>query len=86
MYTECTRVTDNGGRTFERYTAYFADGSALLIGPTGNVPNGVCMWVDTGPELGHTADTDPDATIERSALPEPVRRAIDWAEHFDPAA
>lgn len=37
-------IFDNGGRTFDRYTVVFPDHDALLIGPTGNHPQGVCMW------------------------------------------
>lgn len=71
-------VYDNGGRTFDRYTAVFADdGDALAIGPTGNVPNGVCM------HLGYSPTVSDDERVEFDALPEPVQRAIrgafvDW--------
>lgn len=41
------QVFDNGGRTFDRYSVVFPDGDVLAVGPTGNHPQGVCMW------LGH---------------------------------
>lgn len=73
-------VTDNGGETFDRYTAGFeiaasgdpdaeTDVFVLLIGPTGNVPNGVCMHGEGG--LG-----DDETRVAWEDIPEPVQRAI----------
>lgn len=68
------RITDNGGRTFDRYAVTFdhpdMDGGALLVGPTGNVANGVCMWSDVP---GHDPD---DRDVLWQDLPEPVQAAI----------
>lgn len=74
-------VYDNGGRTFDRYTAFLSDGEegyALGIGDTGNVPNGFCMHVDAvrGAHLGRV--------ILLEEMTEPARRAllaeVEWAE------
>ena len=66
-----TEVFDNGGRTFDRYSIHFEYGDGeehgyLFVGPTGNVPNGVCMWSDTAGD-GEEIDFD--------SLPDPVKRA-----------
>ena len=62
---------------FDRYRVVFVDEDegewALTIGPTGNVPNGVCMTTE------HVS-TDPypgEVPIEVESLPAPVRKAID---------
>lgn len=83
------RVYDNGGRSFDRYTAIFAEQSsgaagrppvmdALGVGETGNVPNGFCMTVDAveGPHLG--------ARVQLADIAEPARRAIvaHWREWY----
>jgi hypothetical protein len=67
------KIYDNGGKSFDRYTAVFPDGDALGIGPTGNVPNGFCMHIDAseievGPHLGTVVPFD--------TLPKPVQKAI----------
>ena len=65
-------IYDNGGKTFDRYTVFFPsdETSALGIGPTGNVPNGFCMWVFAikGNHLGKK--------INFADCPIPVRKAI----------
>ena len=69
--TQLCGVMDNGGRTFDRYTVIFSDGSALNVGPTGNVPNGVCMWADTWRE-GYQPE---GKWITWRSVPRPVRTA-----------
>lgn len=71
-------VYDNGGQTFDRYTAVFPDGHALAIGPTGNVPNGVCMSVEL-----HSALSVHDR-VNFQELPVAVRVAIRqfWDEWY----
>lgn len=69
------RIFDNGGATFDRYRVQFdlpdMDDGELLVGPTGNVANGVCMWVeDRYPQREHETEVDP------LDVPRPVRRAI----------
>ena len=83
-YLEFEEVRDNGGVTFDRYTAGFChygpadetgdremDRFALLIGPTGNHPQGVCMHHELG------VSEDDGELVEVADLPEPVRKAID---------
>lgn len=72
-------VYDNGGVTFDRYTAEFPDGDVLLIGPTGNVPNGVCMYAEGGASEDY--DGEP---VSFFAIPEPVQQAIraEWNTWF----
>lgn len=68
-------IYDNGGETFDRYRVQFdiewMDEGELLVGPTGNVPNGVCMWAEgVYPQRGHEVEVD------ALDVPAPVRRAI----------
>lgn len=82
-YLELEEVRDNGGQTFDRYTAGFChygsledddremDRFSLLIGPTGNHPQGVCMHDDM------PVGEDDGKLVELSDLPEPVQKAID---------
>jgi len=74
-----TRIWDNDGETFDRYTVEFLEDEDteafgpyyMAIGDTGNVPNGVCMHVDgvmVGDHLGREIDI--------SEMTEPARRAV----------
>ncbi len=79
-FIEYTGTFDNGGRTFDRYSAGFETGPdpeaeefdtySLMIGPTGNAPNGVCMSSE------YPADDGDGAPVVWADLPEPVQRAI----------
>lgn len=70
---------------FDRYRVLFTiegEAWALSIGPTGNVPNGVCMTTE------HTSPTPypGEVPIEIADLPEPVQRAVEnekrlYAQH-----
>ena len=65
------RIYDNRGKTFDRYAAVFPDGDVLVIGPTGNHPQGVCLW------LGPSTNEDTlGAPITFEHLPQRVQRAI----------
>ena len=37
-------ITDNQGKTFDRYTVYFWDGSYLTLSHNCDSPQGVSMW------------------------------------------
>lgn len=77
-------VYDNGGETFDRYTAIFPDGEMLGIGETGNVPNGFCQHVGNVADAGGWPFSDPDETpVPFAELPEPVQRAIrqEWTAY-----
>lgn len=80
MKVTLASVYDNGGRTFDRYTAEFHDWEndseyALVIGPTGNVPNGVCMTLD--PWNGPDDECEKELSLQEvRELPRPVRKAI----------
>lgn len=77
---EIGKITDNGGRTIDRYGIEFVcpDGSRYWIvsGADGNIPDGVFMSLDWQPE-------GEEITFEE--LPERVQRdvqreaAIDWS-------
>lgn len=70
------RVWDNGGRTFDRYTV-FVGGDAYVVGPTGNHPQGVCMYV------GDAASVEPEGEpVAIANLPPAVQKAIaHWREY-----
>ena len=40
-------ITTNKGRTLDRYTVYFYDGSCLTLSSNPDSPQGVSMWGDT---------------------------------------
>jgi len=40
-------ITTNHGKTIDRYTVYFFDGSCLSISSNPDIPHGVSMWGDT---------------------------------------
>ena len=40
-------ITDNQGKTFDRYTIYFWDGSYLTLSHNCDSPQGVSMWGET---------------------------------------
>jgi len=71
-----TEVRDNGGRSFDRYTVAFAEDGyeegqgCLLIGATGNHPQGVCMHSE------HPIGGYDGVTIGFDELPAPVLAAI----------
>ncbi len=75
MSTPNVTIIDNGGRTFDRYRVQFhddgMDDGELLIGPTGNVPNGVCMWAE-----GQYPCAADETEVLYANVPEPVQRAI----------
>jgi len=77
--TPPARIYDNGGTTFDRYAAVFPDGDVLVIGPTGNHPQGACLWLGPG-----TREDTFGAPIELEQLPQRVQRAIraEWDEWY----
>ncbi len=71
------RVFDNGGKSFDRYRVTWADEDPseewdLVIGPTGNAPNGVCIYIETlGPN-----PTQTEIKVSFMSIPAPVANAI----------
>ena len=66
------KITDNGGKTMDRYTAYFEDGYMLMMSEDQS-PRGVCMsdcWKQD------YIDGDEGKDIEFDDLPESVQKAI----------
>jgi hypothetical protein len=66
------RCFDNRGESFDRYTIVFPDGDALAVGPTGNHPQGVCMWIGRGIDFDLLG-----AELTYEELPEAVRMVIE---------
>jgi hypothetical protein len=72
------KAWDNGGRTFDRYTV-FVGRDAYVVGPTGNHPQGVCMYV------GHASQVEPEGKRVRLVdLPAAVQKAIAHVRRFEP--
>lgn len=66
------KITDNGGKTMDRYSAYFEDGYMLMMS-IDQSPRGVCMsdcWKQD------YIDNDDGEEIEFNNLPKAVQRAI----------
>ena len=40
-------ITTNHGKTLDRYTVYFYDGTCLTLSSNADSPQGVSMWGDT---------------------------------------
>ena len=67
------KITDNEGKTCDRYTAYFEDGYLLGMSESPQSPQGVCMsdcWKQD------YIDNDEGKEVEFEDLPERVQRAI----------
>jgi hypothetical protein len=72
------KVWDNGGRTFDRYTVFLGS-DAYVVGPTGNHPQGVCMYV------GDAASVDPEGEpVAIADLPPAVQDAIAHWRRMEP--
>ena len=76
---EVEEIRDNGGRTFDRYTVGFSERDeaadeelrySLLIGPTGNHPQGVCMHDEL------PVSEDDGELVPWDEVPEPVQAAV----------
>ncbi len=67
------KITDNGGKTTDRYTVYFSDGYMLMMSPNAGSPQGVCMS-DTWKQ--EYIDNDNGTEMQFDDLPEQVQKAI----------
>jgi hypothetical protein len=67
------KVTDNGGKTIDRYTAYFESKYMLMMSPNPQSPQGVCLS-DTWKQ--DYIDNDEGKEVEFDDLPERVQKAI----------
>ena len=67
------KITDNEGKTLDRYTAYFASGYMLTMCDSPQSPQGVCMS-DTWKQ--DYIDNDEGKEVEFDDLPERVQNAI----------
>ncbi|HDY89159.1 MAG TPA: hypothetical protein ENH82_13720 [bacterium] len=72
------RITDNGGKTCDRYTIYFSDDTMLMLSDNPLSPQGVCMSDNAKPEY-----IECDEGIERqfSQLPFEVQTAVQRYMH-----
>jgi len=64
-------IYDNGGKTFDRYTVIFSDGSALGLSHNPDSPQGFSQWceaIEGNKELG--------MSLTLAKLPEKVRKHI----------
>jgi len=64
------RITDNGGKTLDRYTAFFSDNYILCMSYNCLSPQGVCMS-DSGQDF-----YEGGRTIELKDCPDDVQLAI----------
>ncbi len=71
--TGIKKITDNGGKTMDRYTVYFSDGYMLMMSENALSPQGVCMS-DTWKQ--DFIDGDDGKDMDISSLPEQVKTAI----------
>ena len=73
MEIKIIKITDNGGKTLDRYTVYFSDNNMLMLSPNPLSPQGVCMGDNAKPEY-----IECDEGIERqfSQLPLEVQVAV----------
>jgi len=74
------KVYDNGGKTADRYTVVFSDGSMYAMSRDANMPNGVCMYI------GNEKFTYvyPDALgkrINAKNLPEGTKKQIEYLKN-----
>lgn len=67
------KITDNGGKTLDRYTAYFTDNLMLMMSHHCKSPQGVCLSDTSKPEY---IRNDTGKNVIFSKLPEQVRQAI----------
>lgn len=67
------KITDNEGKTMDRYTAYFESGYMLMMSENPQSPRGVCLS-DTWKQ--DFIDNDEGKEIEFDDLPERVQNAI----------
>ncbi len=67
------KITDNGGKTMDRYTAYFASKYMLTMSENPQSPQGVCLS-DTWKQ--DYIDNDNGKEVEFDNLPERVQKAI----------
>jgi hypothetical protein len=67
------KITDNEGKTMDRYTAYFASGYMLVMSENPKSPQGVCMSDDWKQDY---IDNDDGKEVQFDDLPEQVQDAI----------
>ena len=70
---ELIKITDNGGKTMDRYTAYFTKDMMLMMSSNAVSPQGVCMSDTSKPEY---MECDEGAEIKLTDCPEQVKTAI----------
>ena len=70
------KITDNGGETIDRYTAYFTNNMMLMMSENACSPQGVCLSDTSKPEY---LENDTGKNVIFSKLPEQVQKAI---QHF----
>lgn len=67
------KITDNGGKTTDRYTVYFDDGYMLMMSDNAGSPQGVCTS-DTWKQ--EYIDCDEGKELQLNDLPKQVQKAI----------
>lgn len=72
--TGIKKITDNGGKTMDRYTVYFSDGYMLMMSDNALSPQGVCMS-DTWKKDWFDADDGKEMDV--CDLPKQVQTAIE---------
>jgi len=73
MSLQLIKITDNGGVTIDRYTAYFSDNLMLMMSHNCKSPQGVCLSDTSKPEY---LENDTGRNVIYSKLPEQVQKAI----------
>ena len=66
-------ITDNGGETMDRYTAYFDCGLHLMMSPAPLSPQGVCL---SDENVRYQIESDRGKKILFSQCPEQVQTVI----------
>ena len=64
-------IYDNGGKTFDRYTVIFSDGSALGLSHNPDSPQGFSQWCEA---IANNKELGMEMTL--AELPEHVQRHI----------
>ena len=69
-------ITTNHGKTIDRYTVYFYDGTCLTLSSNPDSPQGVSMWGDTfGINDSHFEEA---AESKNNIIPGTDEQLINW--------
>lgn len=71
------KVYDNGGKTADRYTVVFSDGSMYAMSADANMPNGVCMHIGNE-KFTYVHPDSLGKKINAKSLPEGTRKQIEY--------